>query len=57
MYFCNAETDECLSLAKLKTLECNNLLIIKDRLSRKIREKLKLVLGGKNTKNKLLIKF
>lgn len=41
LYFCNQENNECLSLAKLKTIECTYFLLILDRIARKMREKLK----------------
>jgi hypothetical protein len=45
LYFCNSETNECLSLAKLKTIECTKFSYIYiDRIARKIREKVKRLL-------------
>lgn len=44
LYFGNVQTRECLSLGKLKTVECRPEFYL-DRLYRKIREKLKLFLN------------
>ncbi|CAD8160913.1 unnamed protein product [Paramecium octaurelia] len=49
LYFCNAENDECLSLAKLKTIEY--------RIIRKIREKLKSLVYKKIDNKACLKKF
>ncbi|CAK86631.1 unnamed protein product (macronuclear) [Paramecium tetraurelia] len=56
LYFSDSQ-QECFSLAKLKSLECNRLLRILDRFKRKIREKLRLILTKDQDSNATLNKY